>query len=100
MTRQATADTPGGRRWELARMLQRPGVGRLIARTAAYNVAAVAAAGLGGIIVARALGPEMRGEYAAVTAWFAVVLMVGGMGQPAALFLGCTPPSQTLRVCP
>ena len=27
---------------------------------------------LGGIIVARALGPEMRGEYAAVTAWFGV----------------------------
>ena len=44
-----------------------------------------AAAGLGGIIVARALGPEMRGEYAAVTAWFGVALMIGGMGQPAAL---------------
>ncbi len=26
-----------------------------------------------------------RGEYAAVTAWFGVALMVGGMGQPAAL---------------
>ena len=27
----------------------------------------------------------MRGEYAAVTAWFGVALMIGGMGQPAAL---------------
>jgi O-antigen/teichoic acid export membrane protein len=27
----------------------------------------------------------MRGEYAAVTAWFGVVCMIGGMGQPAAL---------------
>ena len=30
-------------------------------------------------------GPDMRGEYAAVTAWFGVAYMVGGMGQPAAL---------------
>jgi O-antigen/teichoic acid export membrane protein len=56
-----------------------------VARTAGYNVAAAAAAGLGGVIIARALGPEMRGEYAAVTAWFGVTLMIGGMGQPAAL---------------
>src|ERR1035441_1465535 len=48
-------------------------------------MAATAAAGLGGIIVARALGPEMRGEYAAVMAWFGVAFVVGGMGQPAAL---------------
>ncbi len=27
----------------------------------------------------------MRGEYAAVTAWFGVLVMVGGVGQPAAL---------------
>ena len=59
--------------------------GGQVARTAGYNVASAVAAGLGGIIVARALGPEMRGEYAAVTAWFGVVLMVGTMGQPAAL---------------
>ena len=48
-------------------------------------MAAAAAAGLGGIIFARAMGPTVRGEYAAVTAWFGVSLLVGGMGQPAAL---------------
>jgi O-antigen/teichoic acid export membrane protein len=48
-------------------------------------MAAAVAAGLGGIIFARAMGPTVRGEYAAVTAWFGVSLLVGGMGQPAAL---------------
>ncbi len=85
MTLQVTADAAGRRLRELASVLRRRDVGRLVARTAGYNVAATAAAGLGGIIVARALGPEMRGDYAAVTAWFGVALMIGGMGQPAAL---------------
>lgn len=66
-------------------MLRRSGVGRLVARTAGYNVAAAVAGGLGGIIVARALGPQVRGEYAAVSAWFGVSLVAGSMGQPAAL---------------
>lgn len=48
-------------------------------------MAAMAAAGLGGVILARAFGPTVRGEYAAVTSWFGLALMVGGMGQPAAL---------------
>ena len=65
--------------------MRRPGVGRTIARTAGFNVASTVAAGLGGIILARAVGPTVRGEYAAITAWFGVALMVGGMGQPAAL---------------
>lgn len=56
-----------------------------MARTASYNVASVAAAGLGGVIVARALGPELRGEYSAVTAWTVVLTMVGQLGQPAAV---------------
>jgi O-antigen/teichoic acid export membrane protein len=56
-----------------------------ITRTAGFNVASVVASGLGGIVIARALGPTLRGDYAAVTAWFGVVLMIGGMGQPAAL---------------
>ena len=85
MTLQVTADAAGRHLRELASALRRRGIGRLVARTAGYNVASTAAAGLGGIIVARALGPEMRGEYAAVTAWFGVALMIGGMGQPAAL---------------
>jgi O-antigen/teichoic acid export membrane protein len=44
-----------------------------------------AAVGLGGIIIARAVGPTVRGEYAAITSWFVLLLIVGGMGQPAAL---------------
>jgi O-antigen/teichoic acid export membrane protein len=68
-----------------ATKLRRPGMQRSIARTAGFNVAAAAAAGLGGIILARTLGPTVRGEYAAITAWFGVVLLVGAIGQPAAL---------------
>jgi O-antigen/teichoic acid export membrane protein len=85
VTHQVTANATGRRLRELASVLRRHDIGRPMARTAGYNVAGAAAAGLGGIIVARALGPEMRGEYAAVTAWFGVALMIGGMGQPAAL---------------
>ena len=85
MTLQVTAGAAGRHLRELASTLRRRSVGQLMARTASYNVASAVAAGLGGIIVARALGPEMRGEYAAVTAWFGVALMIGGMGQPAAL---------------
>lgn len=65
--------------------IRRPGFVRTVARTAGFNVGATFAAGLGGIIIARAVGPAGRGEYAAVTAWFGVAVMVGGMGQPAAL---------------
>jgi O-antigen/teichoic acid export membrane protein len=65
--------------------LRRPGFSHTVARTAGFNIGSTAAAGLGGIIVARALGPTVRGEYAAITAWFGVAQMVGGMGQPAAL---------------
>ena len=61
------------------------GAGKLIARTAGFNMIATVAAGLGGILLARLLGPTVRGEYAAITAWFGVTLMVGSMGQPAAL---------------
>jgi O-antigen/teichoic acid export membrane protein len=69
----------------LATSVRWPGIGQSIARTAGFNVAAAAAAGLGGIILARTVGPAVRGEYAAIMAWFGVTLMVGGMGQPAAL---------------
>jgi O-antigen/teichoic acid export membrane protein len=31
------------------------------------------------------VGPAVRGEYAAVTAWFGLLLMAGGAGQPAAV---------------
>jgi O-antigen/teichoic acid export membrane protein len=85
VTPQVTADAAGKRRELRSVLLRRHGVGRQVARTAGFNVASTAAAGLGGIIIARVLGPEMRGEYAAVTAWFGVILLIGGMGQPAAL---------------
>ena len=74
-----------GRLHGMATTVRRSGPGRNVARTAGFNVASTAAAGLGGIILARAFGPTVRGEYAAVTAWFGMALLVGGMGQPAAL---------------
>ena len=65
--------------------IRRPGSARNVARTAGFNIGATCAAGLGGVIIARAVGPTVRGEYAAITAWFGVAVMLGGMGQPAAL---------------
>ena len=70
---------------KLTQAIRRPGFARAVARTAGFNIAATFAAGLGGIIIARVVGPTVRGEYAAVTAWFGVASMVAGMGQPAAL---------------
>lgn len=80
-----TAYASLGRLRGLASTVGRRDFTRTVARTAAFNISATVAAGLGGLIIARALGPTARGEYAAVTAWFGVALMVGGMGQPAAL---------------
>src|ERR1700732_2940240 len=60
-------------------------IGKAVARTAGFNVASNMAAALGGVILARAVGPTVRGAYAPVTAWCGVALMVGGMGHPAAL---------------
>ena len=72
-------------RLKIAAALRRRGFARSVAQTAGFNFATTAVAGLGGIIIARAVGPTVRGEYAAVTAWMGVLLIVGGMGQPAAL---------------
>ena len=80
-----SAHAAPGRLHGLAATLHWPGVGRAVARTAGFNVASTVAAGLGGLLLARTLGPTVRGEYAAITAWFGITLMVGGMGQPAAL---------------
>ncbi len=65
--------------------LRRRGFARSVASTAGFNFSATAVAGLGGIIIARAVGPTVRGEYAAVTAWMGILQLVGGMGQPTAL---------------
>lgn len=72
-------------RFRAAATLHRRGFVRLVAQTAGFNLVSTAAGGFGLIIIARALGPALRGEYAAVTSWFTVVWIVGGMGQPAAL---------------
>lgn len=80
-----SARVASGRLYGLATSVRQSGIARNIARTAGFNVASTLAAGLGGVILARAVGPTVRGEYAAVTAWFGVVLIVGGVGQPAAL---------------
>jgi O-antigen/teichoic acid export membrane protein len=69
----------------VAAALRRSGFAHSVARTAGFNFATTAAAGLGGIIIARAVGPTVRGEYAAVTAWMGVLQIVGGMGQPTAV---------------
>lgn len=60
-------------------------VGGAIAQTASFNVASGAAAAVGGVILARAVSPAVRGEYAAVIAWFGVLLVIGEMGQTAAV---------------
>jgi O-antigen/teichoic acid export membrane protein len=80
-----TSDAVASRTLRLAATFRRPGFARNVARTAGFNVASASAAGIAGIVLARALGPTGRGYYAAVTSWFGVALMVGGMGQPAAL---------------
>ncbi|HUN36324.1 MAG TPA: oligosaccharide flippase family protein [Trebonia sp.] len=59
--------------------------GGAVARTAGFNVASAAAAAFTGIIIARTVGPAVRGEYAAVTAWFGVLLLAGELGQSAAV---------------
>ena len=80
-----TAYSPLYRIQGLAATVRRRGFVRSVAQTAGINVASTVAAGIGGVIIARTLGPAVRGDYAAVTAWFGITLMVGGMGQPAAL---------------
>jgi O-antigen/teichoic acid export membrane protein len=74
-----------GRLHSLAPSQHFSGHGKLMARTAGYNMATTMAIGLGGVVVARALGPSMRGEYAAIVAWFGILSMIGQMGLPAAL---------------
>jgi O-antigen/teichoic acid export membrane protein len=80
-----TAHAAPSRLHSAAASVRAPGLIHNVARTAGFNVTSAVAAGLGGIVIARTLGPALRGDYAAITAWFGVALMVGGMGQPAAL---------------
>jgi O-antigen/teichoic acid export membrane protein len=66
-------------------VLRKHHVARPIARTACFNVATAAAAALSGVIIARTVGPTVRGEYAAVSSWFGMVLLTGEVGQTAAV---------------
>jgi O-antigen/teichoic acid export membrane protein len=72
-------------RLRIAGALHRGGFARSVARTAGFNFTTMAVGGLGGIIIARAVGPTVCGEYAAVMAWMGVLLAVSGMGQSTAL---------------
>jgi O-antigen/teichoic acid export membrane protein len=74
-----------GWRRRIGTRLSRSAMASAMVRTAGFNILATGTASLAGVILARAVGPSVRGEYAAITAWFGVVTMVGGLGQPAAL---------------
>jgi O-antigen/teichoic acid export membrane protein len=65
--------------------LSRPGIGRSVVQTAGFNIAANMAGALSGVLIARAVGPAMRGEYTAVTSWLGIALMFGELGQSVAL---------------
>jgi O-antigen/teichoic acid export membrane protein len=58
---------------------------RTVGHASALNVLATAASALAGLLIARYLGASLRGDYAAVTIWFGVALIVGELGQPAAI---------------
>jgi O-antigen/teichoic acid export membrane protein len=65
--------------------LRRPGIGRSVAQTAGFNIAATVTGALSGVLIARATGPVMRGEYTAVTSWLGLALIFSQLGQPVAL---------------
>jgi len=81
-----TAPPPAGpsrarRTWA---RLRDPGHTRTVAATALVNVGSTVVAAAAGVVLARSLGPSDRGDYAAVVAWFGVVLIIGELGQTAA----------------
>lgn len=55
-----------------------------VARTAVSNIATAVASAIAGVIIARALGPGARGEYAALSVWLLVAFTVGDLGLTAA----------------
>jgi hypothetical protein len=79
--RWASAD---GRLRGLTGSFSGSGTEKLIARAAGFNTATIMSVGLGDVIAARALGPTMRGECAAIRAWFGTACMVGQRGLSAA----------------
>lgn len=71
-----------------------------IGTTVASNLVITALGGAGGILIARALGPEARGEYAVLAAWFGIAVVVAEYGQPAAIcyFISRDPPQASAIV--
>lgn len=57
---------------------------RPFAGAAVTNIAMTVLSATAGLMIARAVGPLERGDYAAVTAWFGVFLIIGEVGQTAA----------------
>lgn len=53
--------------------------------TTGVNLAMVLTSATTGALLARSMGPQIRGDYAAVTAWFWVVLVITELGQAAAV---------------
>jgi O-antigen/teichoic acid export membrane protein len=58
---------------------------RTITKASIASVAANAASAFGGLLAARYLGPAVRGQYAAVMAWFGGALVLGEIGQQSAI---------------
>jgi len=77
--RQASSPKAG-----LGRGAARTAFGRSVARTATFNIVATLAAGGSGIVIARALGPSVRGDYAAISFWLIVAFTIGDLGLTAA----------------
>ncbi len=61
-----------------------PSLRRTVASTALVNIGLTVAAAASGIYLARVLGPAGRGDYAALSSWFGLMLTIGAVGQPAA----------------
>ncbi len=61
------------------------GLRQTIGRASILNIAASAASAIAGLLAARYLGPSVKGQYAAVTAWFGAALVLGEVGQQSAI---------------
>lgn len=60
------------------------GLLRTVALTAGVNMSLVVFSAGAGLIMARGLGPSVRGDYAALISWFGITLILGELGQTAA----------------
>lgn len=64
--------------------MRQSGMARATARTAGFDVFATGLAAFISMLIAAVLGATGRGEYAAIMAWFGLVLMAGEVGQTSA----------------